>query len=281
MVGKTSIVAINEVSVAVIMCLYKTDCIAHFSQAVNSILRQDYNNLDLFICQDGPVSADLISYISYIEKKWGNINIIRNKDNKGFAFSLNRLIDTAIDSKDYEYIARMDGDDVARRSRIRRQVEHMENERDISVCGTWAREFGSVFAVDKKILPMLHDDLVDYSVARCPFIHPSVMFRASLFADQIRYPLIHLDEDMGLWYALILAGHRLSNVPEVLIDFRINDGTILRRKARGPFNDFKMRYIFLKKSKKMSAFNLVMICARLAFSLMPSLLMRFFYRHYR
>jgi glycosyltransferase involved in cell wall biosynthesis len=271
----------SQVNVAVIMCLYKTDCIHHFRQAVNSILNQDYKYLDFFVCQDGQVSADLSLYMIDLAKSEKNVHFIVNESNQGFAFSLNRLIDTAMALKRYDYIARMDGDDIAYPLRISRQVESMEIFSDISVCGTYAREFGSNFAIDKKILPVGHDELVRYSISRCPFIHPSVMFRASIFVSGVRYPLIHLAEDIGLWHALILAGHRFINIPEVLLDFRINEGTISRRKARGPLSDFKMRFIFLKKSGMISFTNIVLIFARLAFSLMPNGLIRFFYKYYR
>ena len=271
----------NQLNVAVIMCLYKTDCIDHFRQAVDSILNQDHKYLDLFVCQDGQVSADLSVYMIDLAKSEKNVRFIVNEANQGFAFSLNRLIDTALALKRYDYIARMDGDDIAYPFRISRQVECMENFRDISVCGTYAREFGSNFAIDKRILPVGHDELVRYSISRCPFVHPSVMFRASIFVSGVRYPLIHLAEDIGLWHALILEGHKIFNIPEVLLDFRINEGTISRRKARGPLSDLKMRFIFLKKSGMINFANIVLIFARLAFSLMPNRLMRVFYKYYR
>ncbi len=122
----------------------------------------------------------------------------------------------------------------------------------MDVCGTSCHEFGASFSLDEKHLPKGHDQLVEFSITRCPFIHPTVMFRSSVFEKGHRYPTnTSLTEDMALWFQLLKSGCVFANLNDVLLDYRLNENTINRRHGIGKaFSEIRIRffiYDFIEK----------------------------------
>lgn len=267
--------------VAVIMSVYKNDNFYFFMRAVDSILEQDYKNLVLFIFVDGPVSSQIEKYLDKIESPL--VMIFNSKVSLGLAKGLNVLIDKLISLGDFEYIARMDSDDISYKTRIARQVEFLNSNLSIDICGTSCREFGASFALEEKHLPTTHQQLLDFSITRCPFIHPSVMFRRRVFETGIRYPTdTALTEDMALWFELLVNGFKFANINEVLLDYRLNENTIKRRKGvNKALSEVKVRLYYMFKLKCISFRSILLILSRVVFHLLPDSIMKYAYKNVR
>ncbi|MEZ8046050.1 glycosyltransferase [Vibrio sp. 10N.237.312.C02] len=266
--------------VAVILSVYKNDAIRDFENAVFSILEQTLP-CDVFIFRDGVVSEDMqhvINQFSVID----NVKCVESESNVGLAVGLNRLIDHVVKGN-YEYVARMDSDDLSYNDRIETQVEFFEENKDIHVCGTYCREFGSAYALTVKCVPKQHDDLENYSITRCPFIHPTVMFRTKVFLDGNRYPTdTMLSEDMAFWFLLLVRGYKFANIGQVLLDFKINDQTLNRRRGFSKaWSEFTIRFKYMIKLKKVSFVNLLKVSLRLVFNMMPTFAIKYAYRMFR
>ncbi|WP_255297197.1 glycosyltransferase [Proteus vulgaris] len=146
-------------------------------------------NYLLFLHLDGEINNNILNYLYELEK---NNKIILSKSilNQGLPTSLNYLIDKALSDKRIKFIARMDSDDISLPERLSKQVRYLESHPTIDVLGTACEEFGSSFSLEKKSLPSHHDELVKYSVCRCPFIHPTVMFlRMEIVIQHIHFLL--------------------------------------------------------------------------------------------
>lgn len=102
---------------------------AYVAEAVSSILKQSWQNLELIIVDDGSTdtSCDVISGFSD-----PRIRLLKNESNKGIAASTN----IAIDECKGEYIALMDADDISLPKRLEAQLIFLENNRDIMILGT-------------------------------------------------------------------------------------------------------------------------------------------------
>ncbi|HIF9547446.1 TPA: glycosyltransferase [Photobacterium damselae] len=267
-------------TVAVIMSVYKSDFPDMLEVAIKSILKQS-EKCDLLIYQDGHIPQELSDILNeYLGRN--EIQIFINPVNKGLAFGLNYLINIAL-KQGYDYIARMDSDDISRPTRIEQQVNFFENNKNIDVLGTSCREFGASFALDEKHLPQSHEELLDFSITRCPFIHPSVMFRASVFTKGHRYPEnTTLTEDMALWFQLLNDGVRFANLNEILLDYRLNENTINRRKGfKKAMSEINIRARNMLSLKQVSFKNISLIGARIIFHLMPSSLVKLAYKKAR
>ncbi|HIF9170571.1 TPA: glycosyltransferase [Photobacterium damselae] len=266
--------------IAVIMSVYKNDNDAFLVQAIDSILNQSVK-CDLLIYLDGPIN-EKINFVINRYRDNECIRIFEGKENKGLAYALNFLISYALDVG-YDFIARMDSDDISRLSRIEKQITFFNDNPNVDVLGTSCREFGASFALDEKHLPKTHEELINFSITRCPFIHPSVMFKTSVFNNGVRYPEdTTLTEDMALWFLLLNNGFRFANIHEILLDYRLNEDTINRRKGfKKAVSEINIRVKNMIFLKQVNFKNISLIGARIIFHLLPSSFVKFAYKNIR
>jgi glycosyltransferase involved in cell wall biosynthesis len=204
--------------VSVVLAVYNGA--AFVSEAVKSILNQTFSNFELIIINDGSLDnsekvLDLFNDSRIIR--------IKNEKNLGLINSLNAGIKIARG----EYIARMDADDISVPNRFEKQVEFLENNKNIGVLGT------AVYCIDKKGLiiskltqPLLHEAIVWKMCFECALIHPSVMMRKSVLLEDGPYDLEfkHI-EDTELWMRL-LERVEFANLPDVLHKYRLHGSSI-------------------------------------------------------
>lgn len=266
--------------IAVIMSVYRLDNASALTLAIDSILKQTVSN-DLLIYQDGPISDDL-SQVLERYSRLGNVKLFKSNENKGLAAGLNFLINYAV-GVGYKYIARMDSDDISYSVRLKIQSDFLDSNHDVHVLGTSCREFGSSYALKEKHLPICHSELIKFSIIRSPFIHPTVMFRASVFQQGYRYPEnTVLTEDMAFWFILLDNGFKFSNINDVLLDYRLDENTVHRRKGlKKALNELKIRLFYMARLKQFSLKNMILICVRFFFHLMPVMLIKWAYKNAR
>ncbi|WP_053900199.1 glycosyltransferase [Escherichia coli] len=269
-------------AIAVIMSVYKSDSLKYVKEALESILNQDYSNFIIFIFRDGILNSELDMFLNNYAFN-NHVVIVGSEQNIGLAAALNYLIDKVLNETECDYIARMDSDDISRPSRFSTQVKFLETHTDVDVCGTSCHEFGADFALYEKHLPEEHAALLDFSISRCPFIHPTVMFRRKVFESGIRYPTsTNLTEDMALWFELLSKSFVFSNINEVLLDYRLNKNTLKRRHGlKKALSEVKIRLFYMVKLRRVTAKNIFLIILRFFFHLMPTQLMSIAYKKAR
>ncbi|AHE72843.1 hypothetical protein M942_10050 [Enterobacter ludwigii] len=269
--------------IAVIMSVYSKDNSLYIEQAIESILNQTYSEFKLFIMVDGQVSKNINDLLhNYSSHK--KIKIFKRDINRGLAHSLNELIDAVVAKKEYKFIARMDSDDISLPHRFEEQISYFHKNQEVDVIGSFCHEFGSSYALDTKIIPLIHEDLVKYTFYKCPFIHPTVMFRVRVFDnEQNRYPLqTRLSEDLALWFKLLICGYRFGNVDAVLLNYRLDDKTLERRSGfKKALSELKIRLSFAIKMRELDPQIYGLIIARGVFALCPKFIKRIMYKKCR
>lgn len=212
------------------MSLYKLDQLYYFELAINSILKQTYKKFECYVFYDGIISNEIEIYLSLLKDK--RINIIRRSYNKGLACSLNDLLNIIL-PKGYQYIARMDADDISMPNRLEKQIAYMEQHPDIDCLGTWAIEINNKGeAFFKKQMPPTHNECLELFKKRDCMIHPTVMFRRSYFEKAGLYPEdTYFGEDTMMWAKGFKAECKFANLPEYLLKFRLDDHFFERRRG--------------------------------------------------
>ena len=97
---------------SVLMSVYSKDNPTHFQMALESVTEQQtLKPNQVVVVFDGPVSKEIEQSVINVVHNNGNIqfDIVRQKENQGLAAALN----AGIAECKYEYIARMDADDIA------------------------------------------------------------------------------------------------------------------------------------------------------------------------
>ena len=221
----------NKMEVCVIMSLYKNDRLNNFKQAVNSILTQSFTEFDFHIQCDGVIEKSVEEYICNINDS--RVTVFRREENKGFAYSLNELLGRVLKNKNYEYIFRMDSDDISITERLEKQMTFLNKNKDVDCVGTWAVEINAIGEeYFFKKMPVTHEECYDLFKKRDCLIHPTVAFRKSYFDKAGLYPEnTYFGEDTMMWANGFASGCQFANIPEYLFKFRLDDNFFERRKG--------------------------------------------------
>src|SRR6185369_10026020 len=186
----------------------------YLAEAIDSILAQTFTDFELLIIDDGSTDNSLAILKQYKQRD-DRIRLIA-RENRNLATTLNDLIDLA----QGEWVARMDQDDIALPHRFEKQLQWLE-QTGADICGSSIRFFGTS---DKRTVTHCQtDEAVKMELLfRSPFAHPTVMMKTVL-VKKLRYDKAwEKAEDYDLWERAARAGWMMTNVPEVLLLYRLH-----------------------------------------------------------
>jgi len=175
-------------------------------RSVDSVLSQDYRELEVIIAVNGSTDDTLEVAMSFDDKR---IRVIESP--KGIVPALNSCLRVSRG----EYIARQDADDEWLPGKLTKQIEFLALN-DVDVLGTQMivkeREKQSLTSY-----PLLHEDCCEWlSKGHNPIGHPSVVFRSSLLEKVGGYwEFFPFAEDLDLWMRL-LPHAKFGNLGEAL-----------------------------------------------------------------
>lgn len=185
--------------VSIIMSTYSepTKVVA---RAIDSILTQTYQNIELIIVMDNPNNVELNQYlldtIAYKDK----CKVILNDRNMGVANSRNIAINASMG----DLIALQDADDISLPKRIEYQIDYLNNNPMIDIV-TLQSEFvdsaGNLLNRRSHIIP---DEKIEKSLKYGSIlINPSAMYRRDVFIELNGYTPLRLAEDYDFWLRCI------------------------------------------------------------------------------
>ena len=271
--------------VAVILAVTGKDDAEHFKLALSSINNQDYDFIKLFVYCDGPLSAYSERVLQdFIGNSARHNVVIRGDVQMGLAFGLNRLIDSVLRDSDVKFVARMDADDFSMPHRLSTQVLFLLNNPRTAVVGSWCVESRDMSKPNfHKELPCDFDRLRKFALMRSPLVHPSVMFRRSVFEDGLRYDKnLKVMQDYDLWTRLILDGYELANIPEYLLWFRVSEDFFKRRTGfKRAISEIQMRIAYARASRLLEVKHVFLYSTLFILRIAPSFLKRFGYSKFR
>jgi len=270
--------------VAILISVHAAADAAHLKEALHSLREQTYTNIRLFVYCDGPLCPEHETVLSIYLDNTKNDILIRGVRPFGLPTGLNCLIDEAVHYAEIAYIARMDADDISLPDRIRLQVEFLQQRPKVSIAGTWCVEFTEPdVPIFYKKLPVDDFEVRKFMLYRSPLVHPTVMFRRSVFEEGHRYDVtLKMMQDYELWARLVNAGHTISNVPEYLLWYRISSGFFSRRTGfRRAATEVNMRIQYAKQAGLLAPLNYLSYAAFFLVRISPVWLKRFAYMHLR
>lgn len=181
-------------------------------EAIDSVMQQTYTNFELLVIDD--CSTDnTVSLVRSIDDP--RIRIVQNEKNLGLAENLNRglsLITT-------EYVARMDGDDIAEPFWLEREVAVLDNNPDIGICSGGFERFGTVKSLVR--FPERHEDCLANMLFECSVIVPT--FRMSLYRNHgLRYNTEAFPAEDYRFWAECLRVTKIYNIQATLFHYRMH-----------------------------------------------------------
>ena len=188
----------------------------YIEESICSILTQTYTDFEFLIIDDGSTDGTLNIIRKFDDPR---MRLITHSRNLGLIETLNQGIDLCTG----EYIARMDGDDIALPHRFERQVNFMDVHPDCGVCGSQVYLLGRDSTTTK---PLNHEEIRCWQLFHCTIVHPTVMIRKSVLEDHgIRYLNYLHAEDYEIWNRLA-AVTQVVNLPDVLLMYRQHSNQI-------------------------------------------------------
>ena len=177
------------------------------SESIESILNQTYRHLEIIIVDDCSTDKTWEILQTWAQKD-DRIVLIRNNVNSKIVTSLNN----ALAASKGEYIARMDGDDVAHPERIERQYRYLCERREISLVGVSTisiDENGSEFARQK----FISDQRL---IAKClnltSLVSHNWLCRREVYDALGGYRELAPVEDYDFLLRMYAAGYRFTNL---------------------------------------------------------------------
>lgn len=184
----------------------------YVKEAIDSVLRQSYRDFELLVIDD--CSTDnTVEVVRTISDP--RIRIEQNEKNLGLAENLNRglaLITT-------EYVARMDGDDIAEPYWLEQEIEILDSHPEIGICSGGFERFGTVKSLVR--FPERHEDCMANMLFECSVIVPT--FRMSLYHDYgLRYSTDAFPAEDYRFWAEVLRITKIYNLQETLFHYRMH-----------------------------------------------------------
>ncbi len=239
---------------SVLMSVYKNDDSEFFKTALKSVSSdQTLKPSQIVIVFDGPVHADIETVVFELQNENPEIEftVIKKPINEGLAAALN----TGLSECKYDWVARMDADDISVSERFQKQFAFLAQNPNIKILGGYISEFESdpLQPVSMRIVGTTHAEIVDMAKTRTPMNHMSVVYSKN---DILRIGGYSENfgklEDYKLWVDAIADGLIFANLSEVLVFVRIGNGFIVRRSNRREIKDWDMLQNYLLSAQLIS-----------------------------
>ncbi|WOE30898.1 MULTISPECIES: glycosyltransferase family 2 protein [unclassified Acinetobacter] len=163
--------------------------------AIKSILAQTYPYWELILVNDGSTDKSLEIAKKYVDFD-SRIRLINDGLNKKLPFRLNQIIHEA----KYDYIARMDADDLIAIDRLTKQIRFLENntQYDLITTGMYSIDNKNKI-LGKRILKNYHMSAPDMLNGLTNLLHASMLARKTWCLRNLYEEKNSLAEDYELW----------------------------------------------------------------------------------
>ena len=163
---------------SVLTTLYAKEKPEFLRQCLDSMFNQTVPPSEYVLVKDGPLTDELEAVLQEYVEKHPELNVIALEVNSGCG----PASIAGMAACTYEYVARIDSDDISLPTRCEREIEMLDKEPDLVVIGSDLYEFEddpNVITAVKK-MPTDPDEIYKYGKRRNPFNHSTVMMRKSI-----------------------------------------------------------------------------------------------------
>lgn len=175
------------------------------------------------------------------------ITILRSDQNIGLARALNLGL-AEIFKQDFDFIARLDADDLSVPERLAKQAAYLDAQPDIGLVGSWLRFIDENTGKPLRYFqaPEHHDEIIRRLPINSCILHPSWMIRTAMAKAIAPYSTeFPAAEDYEFLMRAMKQGFRFAVLPEYLVDARDTLMGVSRKRRRQQLQDrlnIQLRY---------------------------------------
>lgn len=212
----------NPIYLSVVLSTYNEE--KYIAKSIQSILNQTYPYFEFIIINDGSTDNTLQVVKSFDDPRI----VVIDKPNSGLPDSLNKGIEAA----HFDWIARMDGDDIAEPTRFETQVRYINEH-----TGVIGGQYVAIDENGKKHTGSLSSKPLRYSACKrwlffgmSPLAHPTVLIRKRCLLKYGGYDTnFKAAQDMELWSRLS-PNVEIINIPERVLNYRQHSNNITNKR---------------------------------------------------
>lgn len=237
--------------VSVILPVYNGQ--EYIEEAVNSVLEQTYKDFELLCIYDNGTNDKSPEILKKIASYDNRVKVFNIKEKRGLVEALNY----GISISQGEYIARMDADDICMKNRLEKQIEYMDEQRNIDILGTYIDVIGNIDDNAKKIYKKCFNSKIDINNNELDALdhtivaHPTVMMRKNIFEKLKGYDINYKGaEDFELWLRAIENGYKIDNLNEELLMYRVHNESKSMNENNTIYYVQNVKFNFISKKKK-------------------------------
>ena len=226
---------------SVLMSLYIKEKPQYLVECLESLMAQTLPANEIVIVLDGAITPELEQVLQNFQQKLPLV-IVPLVQNQGLGKALNQ----GLLHCQYDWVFRMDTDDICVPERFAKQVAFIEQNPDTIIVGGQIAEFGQHIQdiVSYRNVPTTAEDIVKFTKVRCPFNHMTVAYQKNAVLECGSYQ--DLQEDYYLWIKLVALGKKVANLNDVLVYARVGNGMVGRRRgvaqAKAEWRLFKLKH---------------------------------------
>lgn len=209
------------------MSVYKSDVPEFVQVALDSIINQTLVPDEIVLIADGPIPDALRDVIEATKARFPALNPIYQAENKG----LGEALRVAVENAQYDYIARMDSDDISLTDRFEKQMKCFDEDETLSVVGGMITEFVDepTNITGKRILPLDDKSIKKFMRSRCGVNHVTVIFKKSDLLAAGNYQPWYHNEDYYLWARMMERDFKFKNIQDIVVNVRAGKDQYARR----------------------------------------------------
>ena len=234
----------------VALCVYHQDHPDYFKEALESVVHQRLMPAEVVLVVDGVIGEALEQVIVWFHQRCEALGVVFEpcylESNRGHGEARRISIERA----SHPLVALMDADDLSDYERFAKQVARFEQSPQLSIVG------GQIVEIDhatkrplgRREVPLTDSEIRAYLQRRCPFNQVTVMVRREDILAVGNYIDFYHNEDYYLWVRMYLAGYHFANLPDVLVEVRINEAFYDRRGGWRYFlSEFRLQRIMYRE----------------------------------
>ena len=237
---------------SVLLSLYIKEKPQFLKDCLESLKNQTLPANEIVVVYDGAITPELEGMVmQYMDAL--PIKIVRLPENVGLGKALNE----GLKHCSYDWVFRMDTDDICLPERFEKQIKFIQRHPDIVLCSGYIAEFSEnkENITGYRKVPIGSDYIRRYALSKNPFNHMTVAFRKDVIEAVGGYQHHLFLEDYNLWLRVIAKGYEVGNIAEVLLLARAGDSMVARRRGKeyikGEWQLFKLK----KELKLQNAFS--------------------------
>lgn len=248
--------AFNKPRASIIIPAYNVE--KYIEETINSVLEQNFTNLELLIIDDCS-KDDTLKIIKNYSNKDKRIKIFKNKKNRGKMVSVNKLFKKVRG----KYLVLLDADDLFYPERLRKQVEFLDKHPKIDMVYGNFKISENGKEKFRKALDSKENFLVKMKKesernrkfdAVCRILDPkdyipasSVMFRKEIIDKGIKMDEnLRNSEDYDFWFQIIGKGYKIKKMEIITYKYRIHSQQKSKNKEKA---QIATKYILNKLRK--------------------------------